>query len=109
MTRDLHKSVMVLQRTHKGKEVNKGGRKAIDFQHVVRKNKNKKQKNKTYPQSLSLCEPAMLSDAKVVGGWGTEVTCCQVGTKICCARLDQACYNETDQSHIKTFFLNQLK
>lgn len=49
------------------------------------------QKNNTYPQSLSLCEPAMLSDAKVVGGGGTEVTCCQVGTKICCARLDQAC------------------
>lgn len=49
------------------------------------------QKNNAYPQSLSLCEPAMLSDAKVVGGGGTEVTCCQVGTKICCARLDQAC------------------
>lgn len=44
-----------------------------------------------YPQSPNLCEPATVSDVNVVGGGGgTDVTCCQVGTKICCARLDQA-------------------
>lgn len=46
----------------------------------------------SYPQSPNLCEPATVSDAIVVGGGGTDVTCCQVGTKICCARLDQVCW-----------------
>lgn len=73
------------QRTREGKEVNTGGLKTRESPASC------EQKNNAYPQSLSLCEPAMLSDAKVVGGGGTEVTCCQVGTKICCARLDQAC------------------
>lgn len=47
------------------------------------------QMSKAYPQSTSLCEPTTVSE--VAGGGGTEVTCCQAGTKICCARLDQAC------------------
>lgn len=47
------------------------------------------QTSKAYPQSTSLCEPTTVSE--VAGGGGTEVTCCQAGTKICCARLDQAC------------------
>lgn len=51
-----------------------------------------------YPQSPSLCEPATVSDAKVVGGGGTDVTCCQVGTRICCARLDQACVSAEKKS-----------
>lgn len=42
----------------------------------------------TYPQSASLCGPATESDA-------TGVTCCQAGTRICCARLDQACCKQT--------------
>lgn len=49
------------------------------------------EKQTAYPQSPNLCEPATESAAKVVGGGGTDVTCCQVGTKICCARLDQDC------------------
>lgn len=76
-----------------------------------------------YPQSPSLCEPATVSDAKVVGGGGTDVTCCQVGTKICCARLDQACVSAEKKSsytssnvpldavislHIHAFFLNSI-
>lgn len=47
------------------------------------------QMSKAYPQSTSLCEPTTVSE--VAGGGGTEVTCCHAGTKICCARLDQAC------------------
>lgn len=49
----------------------------------------------TYPQSPNLCEPATVSDANVVCGGGTDVTCCQVGTSICWARLDQACHRSS--------------
>lgn len=59
-----------------------------------------------YPQSPSLCGPATVSDANVVGGGGTGVTCCQVGTKICWARLDQACWNgEGQSSHLLIILL----
>lgn len=54
----------------------------------------------SYPQSPNLCEPATVSDAIVVGGGGTDVTCCQVGTKICCARADQDCWSAKKQSCI---------
>lgn len=47
------------------------------------------QLQKAYPQSTSLCDPTTVSE--VVGGGGTDATCCQAGTRICCARLDQAC------------------
>lgn len=36
----------------------------------------------------------------VVGGGGTDVTCCQAGTKICCARLDQACLPKKEDRYI---------
>ena len=55
-------------------------------------------RNVSHPQSPNLCEPVTVSDPKVVGGAGTDVTCCQVGTKICCARLDQACWSADKQS-----------
>lgn len=54
----------------------------------------------TYPQSTSLCEPTTVSE--VAGGGGTEVTCCQAGTKICCARLDQACSQKRRQVFLRS-------
>lgn len=57
----------------------------------------------TYPQSPILCGPAVVSlvSEDGGGGWGWEgggptgVICCQAaGTRSCCPRLDQACYEE---------------
>lgn len=59
----------------------------------------------SYPQSPNLWEAFTVSDAKVVGGGGTDVTCCQVGTKICCARLDQVCGGLEEQSSASLHFL----
>lgn len=64
-------------------------------------------KESAYPQSPSLCEPGTVSDAKVVGGGGTDVTCCQVGTKICCARFDQACWEFREANHLDLVLFGQ--
>lgn len=59
----------------------------------------------TYPQSLILCGPAVVSLVRVDGGGGgggpTGVICCQAaGTRSCCPRLDQTCYGGGERTYL---------
>lgn len=55
----------------------------------------------TYPQSPSLCEPAMPSEASGAAAGAMGVSCCQAGISICCVLPDHVCCIKTQPNKTK--------